>query len=66
MLCMKRLAMRAPAGAGYLDAVCREAGNESPELATLMLCVERLAMMAPELATLMLCVKRLRALSWIF
>jgi hypothetical protein len=39
---MKRLAMRAPAGAGYLDAVCREAGNESPELATLMLCVKRL------------------------
>ncbi len=36
-----------------------ENGNEGPELATLMLCVMRLAMRAPELATLMLCVKRL-------
>ncbi len=36
-----------------------EAGNEGLELATLMLCVKRLAMRVPKLGTLMLCVTRL-------
>ncbi len=63
--------MRATEG----DTLAPKAGNEAPELDTLMLCVnrltirslvdtlkqceKRLAMRTPELATLMLCMKRL-------